>query len=159
MSRLDTTIDKVATGANRVKVGCIAVLANLFFASFCLWGAYAGYVSWKLEKGGETTEGIVIRLNEQSDSEGGCCTYIPVVEFEASGRAYTIEGDTASYPPAYDVGERVPVIYDPSDPQTAQIDKWSERWLFPILIIPSMLIAALVLNIVSARALIRGDDL
>jgi len=159
MSKLDNTIDKVATGANRVKVGCIAVLANLFFAAFCLWGVYAGYVSWQLQTGGETTEGIVIRLDEQSDGDGGCCTYVPVVEFEAGGRVYSIEGDTASYPPAYDVGERVPVIYDPSDPQTAQINKWTERWLFPILIIPSMLIAALILNIVMGRALIRGDDL
>lgn len=159
MSRLDNTIDKVAIGVNRVKVGCIAVLANLFFAAFCLWGAYAGYVSWKLQNSGEMTEGIVIRLDEQSDGDGGCCTYVPIVEFEAGGQVRTIVGGTASDPPAYEIGERVPVIYDPSDPQTAQINKWTERWLFPILIIPSMLIAALVLNIFSVRAWMRGDDL
>ena len=51
------------------------------------------------------------------------------------------------------------MIYHPSDPDTAQINKWTERWLFPILIIPSMLIAALILNIIMGRALIRGDDL
>lgn len=159
MSKLDSTIDTVAKGANRLKIGCIAVLANLFFMAFCLWGAYAGYVSWNLQTNGESIEGTVVRLNEQSDSEGGCCTYVPVVEFDAGGRAYSFEGDTASDPPAYRVGQRVPVIYDPSDPQTAQIDKWSERWLFPILIIPAMLLAALVINFVMVRAWRRGDDL
>ena len=159
MSKLDSTIDTVAKGANRLKIGCIAVLANLFFMAFCLWGAYAGYVSWNLQTNGESIEGTVVRLNEQSDSEGGCCTYVPVVEFDAGGRAYSFEGDTASDPPAYRVGQRVPVIYDPSDPQTAQIDKWSELWLFPILIIPAMLLAALVINFVMVRAWRRGDDL
>lgn len=159
MSKLDKTLDTVEKGANRLKIGCMAVLINLFFMAFCLWGVYAGYISWKLQTSGEKVEGTVVRLNEQSDSEGGCCTYVPIVEFEAGGRAYSFEGGTASDPPAYRVGERVPVIYDPADPQTAQMDKWSERWLFPILIIPAMLIAALVTTIVMFRAWRRGDDL
>ena len=159
MSKLDKTLDNVEKGANRLKIGCMAVLINLFFMAFCLWGVYAGYISWKLQTSGEKTEGTVVRLNEQSDSEGGCCTYVPIVEFDAGGRAYSFEGDTASDPPAYRVGERVPVIYDPADPETAQIDKWSERWLFPILIIPAMLIAALVTTVVMFRAWRRGDDI
>lgn len=159
MSKLDKSLDTVEKGANRLKIGCMTVLINLFFMAFCLWGAYAGYVSWKLQTNGEKTEGTVVRLNEQSDSEGGCCTYVPIVEFEAGGRAYSFEDGTASDPPAYRVGERVPVLYDPADPETAQIDKWSERWLFPILIIPAMLIAALVTTIVMFRAWRRGDDI
>ena len=159
MSKLDKSLDTVEKGANRLKIGCMTVLINLFFMAFCLWGAYAGYVSWKLQTNGEKTEGTVVRLNEQSDSEGGCCTYVPIVEFEAGGRAYSFEGGTASDPPAYRVGERVPVLYDPADPETAQIDKWSERWLFPILIIPAMLIATLVTTIVMFRAWRRGDDI
>jgi len=159
MSKLDKTLDTVDKGLNRLKLGCITVVMNLFFMGFCLWGAYAGYVGWKLQTGGESTEGTVIRLDEQSDADGGCCTYVPVVEFDAGGRAYSFEGGTASDPPAYQVGERVPVIYDPSNPQTAQIDKWSERWLFPMLIIPAMLITTLVTNVVMIRAWRRGEDL
>ena len=159
MSKLDKTLDTVEKGANRLKLGCMAVLINLFFMAFCLWGVYAGYVGWKLQTSGEKTEGTVVRLNEQSDSEGGCCTYVPIVEFNAGGRAYSFDGGTASDPPAYRVGERVPVIYDPSDPQTAQIDKWSERWLFPIIIIPAMLITALATNVVMIRVWRRGGDL
>jgi hypothetical protein len=159
MSKLDQTLGTVEKGANRLKIGCLAVLINLFFMAFCLWGVYAGYISWKLQTNGEKTEGTVVRLNEQNDSDGNCCTYVPVVEFEADGRTYSFEGGTASDPPAYETGERVPVLYDPADPETAQIDKWSERWLFPMLIIPAMIIAALVTTVVMFRAWRRGDDL
>lgn len=159
MSELDQTLGTVEKSANRLKIGCLAGLINLFFMAFCLWGVYAGYISWKLQTNGEKVEGTVVRLNEQSDSEGDCCTYVPVVEFEAGGRTYSFEGGTASDPPAYETGERVPVLYDPADPETAQIDKWSERWLFPMLIIPAMIIAALVTTIVMFRAWRRGEDL
>jgi hypothetical protein len=159
MSKIDRTLDKVSKGVNRLQIGCVVIAANLFFMGFCLWGAYAGYASWQLQTGGKTATGMVVQLNEQSDGEGGCCTYVPVVEFDAGGQVYSFEGSTASYPPAYELGERVPVLYDPANPQTAQIDKWSERWLFPILIIPSMLIAALVANFFMIRAWRRGESL
>jgi hypothetical protein len=124
-----------------------------------LWGAYAGYTSWQLEQNGETTIGEVIRLEESDSSEGGCCVYSPVIEFDADGQTYSFEGDNASYPPAYDVGEDVNVIYDPANPDTAQINKWTERWLFPIIIIPVMLIGALILNFFMIRSFWRNDPI
>jgi hypothetical protein len=100
----------------------------------------------------------VVRLEESDSSEGGCCVYSPVVEFKAQGgETYSFEGDNASYPPAYEVGEEVDVIYHPDDPDTAQINKWTERWLFPIIIIPAMLLTALVLNFILIRAFWRND--
>lgn len=159
MSKIDRTLDKVSKGVNRLQVGCAFIAANLFFMAFCLWGVYAGYASWKLQTVGETATGTVVKLIEQSDGEGGCCTYVPVVEFEAGGQVYSFEGGIASDPPAFEIGERVPVLYDPSNPQAAKIDRWSERWLFPILIVPSMLIAALATNFFLLRAWRRGDSL
>jgi hypothetical protein len=150
-------VDKVGKVANRLQIGCWTAFFNLFFAGFCLWGVYAGYTSWKLDNEGETTTGTVVRLEESSDSEGGCCVYSPVVEFEAGGQAYSFEGDNASDPPAYKVGEQVEVIYHPADPATAQINKWTERWLFPIIIVPVMIIAALVMNFFMIRSFIRND--
>jgi len=150
-------VEKAGGVANRLYIGCITIFANLFFAGFCLWGAYAGYVSWKLENEGETTTGTVVRLEESDSSEGGCCVYSPVIEFDAGGQSYSFEGDNASDPPAYDVGEEVSVIYDPADPNTAQINKWTERWLFPIIIIPAMLFTALILNFFMIRAFWRNE--
>lgn len=158
VDRAVNTVEKAAGAANRVWNGCILIFANLFFAGFCLWGAYAGYISWRLEQEGVTTTGTVVRLEESDSAEGGCCVYSPVIEFTANDdRTYTFEGDTASDPPAYDVGEEVNVLYDPNDPDTAQINKWTERWLFPMIIIPAMILAAIVVNIVMIRAIWRND--
>ncbi len=150
--------EKVAGVANRFQIGCWIVFANLFLGGFCLWGVYAGYVSWKLEQNGEATTGIVTQLEEGSDSDGDCCVYSPVVEFEANGQRYSFDGDTASYPPAYEVGEQVSVLYDPADPNTAQINKWTERWLMPVILVPAMLLTALIVNFVLIRSFWRNDE-
>jgi hypothetical protein len=150
-------VDKVASGANRLYIGCATILANLFFMAFCLWGVYAAYVSWQLETNGETTTGVVVRLDEQSDAEGGCCTYVPIVEFQADGTTYSFDGNTASDPPQYQVNEEVPVLYDPSDPNTAQINKFSDRWLMPIILIPAMILASIIVTFFMIRAGFKGN--
>lgn len=152
-------VDKIGRGANRLYIGCITILANLFFMAFCLWGVYAAYTSWQLQTNGETTTGVVVRLNEQDDADGGCCTYVPVIEFEAGGKTYSFDGDTASDPPAYEVNEKVSVLYDPSDPNTAQINRFSERWLMPLILIPAMIFASILLTFFMARAWRRGDHI
>lgn len=157
MSNLDKALKAVDKGVNRVQVGCWAIIANLFFAAFCLWGVYAAYTGWQLQTKGITTPGTVVKLAERSGVEGGCCTYVPVVDFEVNNQVYTFEGDTASYPPQYEVGEQVSVRYDPTNPNTAQIDSLFGRWIFPIIIIPAMILAALVINIVMLRAWRRGE--
>ena len=166
MDSYERAVDKVANTAvkaagavNRLQLGCWIVFANLFFAAFCLWGAYAAYTSWTLDKEGETTTGIVVRLEESSDGDGGCCVYSPVIEFKANGQTYSFEGDNASYPPAYDVGEEVKVIYHPNDPNTAQINKWTERWLLPLILIPAMILTALIVNFFLIRSFWRNDTI
>ena len=150
-------VEKIGRGANRLYIGCITILANLFFMAFCLWGVYAAYISWQLETNGETTTGIVVRLDEQSDADGGCCTYVPIVEFQAEGKIYSFDGNTASDPPEYDVDEVVPVLYDPSDPNKAQINKFSDRWLMPIILIPAMIFASIILTFFMIRAWRRDE--
>lgn len=159
MSKLDKTLDAVGTGVNRLQIGCWTIFFNLFFAGFCLWGVYAAYTGWQLQTRGVTTTGTVVRLDERNSSEGGCCTYVPVVDFQVSGNVYTFEGDNASYPPAYEVGEAVQVRYDPTNPNTAQIDSFFERWIFPIIIIPAMIVAAVILNFYMIRAWRRGEGI
>lgn len=157
MSKLDKTLNAVEKGASRLQIGCWTIFFNLFFAAFCLWGAYTAYTGWQLQTNGVTTTGTVVRMNEQSDGEGGCCTFVPVVDFHVNGNVYTFEGDTASDPPAYRVGQQVDVRYDPNNPNTAQIDSWFERWAFPVIIIPAMIIAAIFLNFFMIRAWRRGE--
>jgi hypothetical protein len=151
-------VGKVANVANRLYIGCVTIVANLFFMGFCLWGGYAAYTSWQLQTNGETVTGVVVELEEHSDAEGGCCTYVPIVEYSVKGQQYSIEGDTASNPPQYEVGEDVSILYDPSDPNKAQINKWTERWLFPIIIIPAMIFASLIVTFFMIRAWQRNES-
>ncbi len=151
--------EKVGRGVNRLYIGCIGVFSNLFFAAFCLWGAYAASVSWKLQTAGEVTTGTVTRLEESKTSEGYCCEYAPVVEFDVNGQTYSFENDSASDSPDYEIGSQVQVRYDPADPNTAQIDNAVERWLFPAIIIPAMLFAALLVNFTLVRAWVRGESM
>ena len=147
-------IEKALTTADHVRTGCILVFSNLFLMAFCLWGVYAAYNALQLEQNGLITEGIVIEM-EESDSDGSR-VWSPVVEFRVDGQPYQFDGGIASSPPQYRVGDRVTVRYESGDPEHAQIDSWSERWLMPIILIPSMLFAAIVLNIVMIRAWRRG---
>jgi hypothetical protein len=156
--KLENAVEKVGTGLNRLYIGCTTILGNLFFAAFCLWGAYAATISWRLETSGEITTGRVTRLEESKTSEGYCCVYSPVVEFQVNGQTYSFENDTASSSPDYEIGSEVRILYDPADPNTAQINTFASRWLFPITIIPAMLLAALILNIFMIRAWWRGED-
>ena len=48
------------------------------------------------------------------------------LSLKRDGKTYSFEGDTASDPPQYEVNEKVSVLYDPSDPNTAQINKFSD---------------------------------
>jgi hypothetical protein len=157
--KAEKVIGSVQRGANRLYIGCATVLANVFFAAFCLWGVYAATISWKLQTGGETTTGVVTHLEESKTSEGYCCVYSPVVEFEVNGQTYSFENNNASDSPDYEIGSQVKVRYDPADPNTAQINEFSDRWLFPIIIIPAMTISALILNFFMIRAWRRDEDL
>ncbi len=150
MARLDK-------GLNRLQTGCIFLLANLFLGGFCLWGTYAAYVGWQLETNGETTSGTVIEMNEFHSSDGGP-TYSPIVEYEVSGQTYSFDSRNASYPPEYSVGDNVTVRYNRERPSVAQIDKWTERWLFPIIIIPAMILVAAVVNFILISAWRRGQS-
>ena len=157
--KIENTVEKVGRGLNRLYIGCITIFANLFFAAFCLWGAYAATVSWRLQTAGEITTGVVTRLEESKTDTGACCVYSPVVEFDVNGQTYSFENDNASNQSDYEVGYEVSVLYDPSNPNTAQINKFSERWLFPIIIIPAMIFACLLVNFLMIRAWRRGEDL
>lgn len=150
-------VEKVAGGVNRIFIGCVTIFGNLFFMAFCLWGVYAAYNSWNLSKNGESTTGIVIELEEGTDGDGNCCTYSPVIEFEANGQKYTFESDNASYPPAYEVGEEVRVLYNPENPDNAQINKASERWLMPVIVIPAMIFGSIIFTFAMIRAWRRNE--
>lgn len=79
-----------------------------------------------------SVEGTVVELVESvsRDSDGHRSrTYRPTVEFQlGSGETRTFTSSMGSSPPAYDVGERVTVLYDPQDPGDARLQGTFALW-------------------------------
>jgi hypothetical protein len=73
-----------------------------------------------IEYDGGQAAGEVIRLNDRCDDDG--CTYAPVVRFTLqTGNQITFESAYSSSPPAYEVGERVTVLFPSEAPEKAEI--------------------------------------
>ena len=85
----------------------------------------------------ERTEGTVVdveySLSSRSSSGSRSRVAYPYVTYvsPADGREYTFRDSVGSNPPAYAVGERVPVLYAPARPGDARIDSWANRYLGP----------------------------
>jgi hypothetical protein len=80
-----------------------------------------------------TAKGTVTELSEARSisREGKSRTvYYPVVQFRTEGEAVIeFRSNFGSNPPSHRKGERVPVRYDPADPQEARIDTPASIWL------------------------------
>jgi hypothetical protein len=86
-----------------------------------------------LKRAVETTGTVVAYVTSHS-SEGGP-TYKPVIEFRANGRLARFTDTMGSSPPAYDIGEVIPVKYDPQRPNKARPNKPFRLWFAPGLLI------------------------
>lgn len=112
--------------------------------------------SFELAFQGEKTTGQVIGLVQSTDSEGGTF-YSPVVTFTIGERTLQIQGQTASYPPAYRVGEEVEVVYNPDNISKAAINKFSELWLLPTVIGGVAAIFFVTANLVMVAGLLASN--
>lgn len=92
----------------------------LFGLLFFAIGSGLTYQQRRLEKQGIEVQGVVIRLQENYDSDSS--TYAPVVHFTTNS-GQNVEFITSYYssPPDYEVGEQVLVVYSPEQPEKAVI--------------------------------------
>jgi Protein of unknown function (DUF3592) len=83
-------------------------------------------------RGAERTTGTVIDLDARTSD--GDLVYYPMVRFTTAGgrRVEFTSSSGSSSPP--DVGDRVEVLYDPDDPQDAQLSGFFSLWLWPIVL-------------------------
>ncbi|MEW6403350.1 MAG: DUF3592 domain-containing protein [Chloroflexota bacterium] len=134
------------------QLGFTTGLFNLLAVVALVAGLYGAYTAWLEERVGETTTGRVLRSEKHVDPNydpsdvGDGFLYAPIVEFSLNGETFTFESANAVYPLAYNDGEQVRVRYDPANPQSAEIDNWTDRWVFPLVVIPLMLVSLFFLN-------------
>jgi len=84
--------------------------------------------------------GLVVGLNE-SQGKGGT-VYFPVVRYTtAAGATLTTTSKDSKSKRRYPIGRAIPVLYDPDQPDKAEIDEFSSRW--------SMVAAALIIALIA----------
>ncbi|WP_422858083.1 DUF3592 domain-containing protein [Flagellimonas sp. S174] len=98
------------------------LLYSFFFALGCflMYSAYLQYQKTELllEKGIRTTA-TVTQLLRTSSSDSN--TYAPVFEFkDRQKNTHSYTSKISSSPPAYDVGEKVKIVYSPKDKQNVK---------------------------------------
>jgi len=121
--------------ANRFAVPVLFVLGiGLLLASYHFHEKTAAFLQIS-----QSSPGLVVKLQEK-DSSDGDTTYAAVVEYrDQRGENFDFVDSFSSKPPTYFAGQRVIVLYNPNDPDEAQIDRglWN-YWLTALLGIPGV---------------------
>lgn len=103
-------------------VGFICLLVSLF--------QWFNIISF--QKNSLTAKGTVIKLIERPSED--TILYAPVFTFsDEMGKEYTVNFNTASYPPQYQVNQEVEVLYNSVNPENALIKNNSNMFFVPIL--------------------------
>jgi uncharacterized membrane protein YedE/YeeE len=119
---------------------------RFFVLVFGLVGlAMSGVAAWALwdtlsfRAGALRAEGVVVDMYSVRSSTRQSVTSGPAIRFSAPGAergeevSYEFRSRIQSDPPAYQVGERVAVLYRPGNPADARIDGFTEQWFLPLL--------------------------
>jgi Protein of unknown function (DUF3592) len=82
----------------------------------------------------QQVKGSVDHMKYRRDSDGG--GYAPVFQFKTlGGESIQVAGIIYSNPPQYKAGQVVDVLYDPKNPQRARINKGSNMYFVPFLLV------------------------
>jgi hypothetical protein len=116
----------------------VRLLVYGFFGSFLLVGALFLVIALQnivqrvafLQAASRTT-GTILEMRPVRATRHGAGTLIPVFRFTASdGRGYVIVSGVSVRAAVFRVGETVPVLYRPEQPQTAVLDSFGPLWQY-----------------------------
>ena len=113
-------------------VGANFVLAGIVFTP-------VGIVWWlnvrHFVQTAEQTEGTVIELVKNRSKEGGS-SYCPVVEYtDHLGQRHEHRANVSSNPPHFSVGDKVQILYDQNNPDSAMINHWLYLYFSSVLFV------------------------
>lgn len=122
------------TGEQKMDVETIVKYVFTAIGVGLLTGAFLLYKTTSSFLGeANTAEGTVVDV-VQSRS-GDSTNYRPVVRFtHQNGEKIEFISSSGSNPPSYSKGEKVPVSYDPAEPQTARINDFFSLWGGPTIL-------------------------
>ena len=117
------------------------------------------------------TEGKVVALqpryststsssNSTTSSSNTSLTFAPLVRFTHAGQVIDFTASTASNPPAYRVGDTVPVLYEDKPPFNGRIDSFFSLWGAATIVggLGTVFLSVGALLIIVPRMWARADD-
>lgn len=116
------------TKASRI-IGVLFILFSIFPLGICTYCymSTSGFLN-KAEK----TYGTVLDVVERRTSDG--TMYYPVYSFvDVYGTKHKIYSKSGSYPPRYDVGDPISILYDPENPEEIKMDSFVSLWMGTII--------------------------
>jgi Protein of unknown function (DUF3592) len=116
-------------------VGALLLVGLLFvlIGIAVLIGGVVGAVKQSRESARRVAAtGIVVDLVTRVVNPGSAGIYCPTVDFTtAAGQTVRFQSEFGTMPASHQVGQSISVRYDPNNPQTAEVDSATSRWLVP----------------------------
>ncbi|HYF64725.1 MAG TPA: DUF3592 domain-containing protein [Herpetosiphonaceae bacterium] len=109
-----------------------ALVVSLSCLVLLVLAAVFAYPSVRLLREADRASGNVVSLASSGSSSSR--TRRAVVEYAVGDDIYTVTSSVSSSPPAFAVGEKVTVLYDPADPADGTIESFLELWFVPMLL-------------------------
>ncbi|MBD1881669.1 MULTISPECIES: DUF3592 domain-containing protein [unclassified Coleofasciculus] len=118
------------------KQGLMA-MGSIFFVvgAGMLLGSFVNYHQTQdFIKNSSSTTGTVIDLKLQASRKSHI--YFPLFQFQTpNGEIVKVESNMGSNPPGYQVGQSVPIIYNPNSPNEAEINSFWSLWFAAIFLL------------------------
>jgi hypothetical protein len=116
-------------------VGALLLVGLLFvlIGIAVLIGGVVGAVKQSRESARRVAAtGIVVDLVTRVVNPGSAGIYCPTVDFTTlEGQSLRFQSEFGTMPASHRVGQSIAVRYDPNNPQTAEVDSATSRWLVP----------------------------
>lgn len=97
-------------------------------AALMITAGIAGFINeQRFLQTASKAQAAVVEMVQRNGDHGS--SYAPVYVFrDAAGKEQKVYSRCSSYPPAYQVGDKINVLYDPRSPRDAQIDSFFDMW-------------------------------
>lgn len=117
--------------ASSVLAGAIFLIVGV---AALVGGIYWGVKTQRFVASASRASGTVIELERRQSGDDGP-TYYPVIRFiDADGREVTFTSSTGSNPPSKREGDKVDVLYDPKNPNEAELNSFFALWFGPLMV-------------------------
>jgi hypothetical protein len=118
-----------------VIVAVFLIIAVIMLAIAAISGFNTGRALSKEESAPGRVTDLVVRQYQDTNQQVSQEYYYPVVEFNLpSGSLRKVQLSEGSWPPAYEIGDAVTILYDPEHPNNARIKSTSSTilmWILP----------------------------